>query len=588
MSEKTNKWELILKEKKEVFQILEHVTFNLFYPPETYRDNQNLYNKSSTPFVKKDKNGIKHVEVGYFTPQSSLKILGEKEWLKKSVNIFNSALVKRTTVVLEKNKDKVKLSLFNFVKSRSVGHKYFAKQSIDKHITFNLKTKNFYLTTSQFKNKRKVTNTTKNDFFRLRQLLPLRFENNFADLPSNTRFSTVEHLKLSINPFNFIVKLIEELDLDIVPSPIDAYNPGKTLSDIIMSWFVKIREIKTPNQYEIYLSNHYPGIKKLRKNGMNLIKTILKEKGLSGKFYNKLLNIYPTCNLTDIVFLKNLIGDNYVKEINLKILSSSNNFQDNKYDQTGPFPSNYPDKELSVHEKKNIVSIYNTSNPDTIISFIDLLIDHINMKMKLKTFGITKRIKSKTRENFSDEHHEWSTLLHQCERNVKVNYYYPVDFINHMEIPIVIENNTYFVTLLKTDSDYFNEGQIQHHCVRTYLDRYKSIIVSVRKNNLNSCERMTCEFVLGHTPKLIQSRMKYNDNPKNDWEVICRLLTKEFLDYVCKVDENKVRPIIKISNTITNYVEIKKYSSETDSYVGEENNIFNTTKDYLVEEDLPF
>ena len=86
--------------------------------------------------------------------------LGEKEWLEKSVQVLNSALVRRTTVVLEKNEDKVKLSMFNFRKSRQVGHRYFAKGSKDIHITFNLKTKNFYITNSHFAHRRRTTSTT--------------------------------------------------------------------------------------------------------------------------------------------------------------------------------------------------------------------------------------------------------------------------------------------------------------------------------------------------------------------------------------------------------------------------------------------
>ena len=113
----------------------------------------------------------------------------------------------------------------------------------------------------------------------------------------------------------------------------------------------------------------------------------------------------------------------------------------------------------------------------------------------------------------------------------------------------------YFVKVLKTDTDYFKEGQIQHHCVRTYLDKYKSIIISVRKTHEKGMERMTCEFLTNseitnphlikdysNTPTLVQARMKYNKNPEGNWEVIKRLLRKEFLDYTCK-PRNATRPM---------------------------------------------
>ena len=93
----------------------------------------------------------------------------------------------------------------------------------------------------------------------------------------------------------------------------------------------------------------------------------------------------------------------------------------------------------------------------------------------------------------------------------------------------------------RLNNDYFKEGQIQHHCVRTYLDKYKSIIISVRKNHENGMERMTCEFVsnseitnmrhlkdYSNTPTMVQARMKYNNDPTGDWEVVMKVLRKEF------------------------------------------------------------
>ena len=203
MSKKTTKWETIFKDVEEKFELLSYEDCNIIPTGDHAKMKKKKYlrtlngnrvttrpvsnqwaKKTSVPYVqKKDIKGIKHVEVGFFTPKGDIQYIGEKEWLEKSVNILNSALVRRTTLVLEKNEDKVKLSIFNFCKSRSVGHRYFAKQSNDIHITFNLKTKNFYITTSTFVNRRKRTSTTKNDFSKIISLInPLKFINTFGGL----------------------------------------------------------------------------------------------------------------------------------------------------------------------------------------------------------------------------------------------------------------------------------------------------------------------------------------------------------------------------------------------------------------------
>tara|TARA_B100002019_G_scaffold73361_1_gene63386 strand:- start:7 stop:1902 length:1896 start_codon:yes stop_codon:yes gene_type:complete len=606
MGKKNTSWKTIFKQIDEKFELLHHQdsntlplsygqyeeeVFNLDGNKVTTRPVNNQWaEKTSVPYVqKKDKNGIKHVEVGFFTPKDKIAYVTEKEWLKESVNIFNSALVKRTTLVLEKNEDKIKLSIFNFCKSRNVGHRYFAKQSNDIHITFNLKTKNFYITKSTFVNRRRNTNTTKNDFSKIiSTIYPLTFTNPFVSL-SHPQYKNLTKNSPTVSPLKALVGLVEELDLDFNVTSYDTVSPSELLAHIIMEWFVKVWGIKTPNNYSYYLLKHYPGIKKLRKYNMNLVHTILNERGLTGKFYNRLLNIEPEYNITDIHFLKHILGDDGVKRIQPYVLSYSRNFEDTKFTKPANLITNigYCD-ELSKYEKNKIINIYNTcENPIRIQGFIDLLLDHLKIKNKLQGYGLNKKIKAKTVDEFNEEHSEWSNLLHECERTTQVNYLYPDNFLNHIEKPIQLEGETYFIKVLKNDSDYFKEGQIQHHCVRTYLDKYKSIIISVRKNHESGTERMTCEFLTNteitnsryikdysNAPTMVQARMKYNKNPEGNWEVIMKVIRKEFLDYVCK-PRNATRPIIKITNNITNHIEILKYNSETNQYSSSDTNSKN-------------
>ena len=610
MSKKTTKWETIFKDIDEKFELLSYEDCNILPTgnSEEELEEEEVFNlegnrvvtrpvndqwakKTSVPYVqKKDAKGIKHVEVGFFTPKGDIQSIDEKEWLEKSVDILNSALVRRTTLVLEKNEDKIKLSLFNFCKSRSVGHRYFAKQSNDIHVTFNLKTKNFYITTSTFVNRRRRVSTTKNDFSKIINIInPLKFINTFGGLthpnPHTQPFVNTLSRTPKVEPIKVLVELVEELDVDISVVPHDSNSPSQLLSETIVKWFIKVWGIKTSNDYTYYLLKHYPGIKKLRKYDMNLIHTILGERGLKGKFYNKLLNLEPEINITDLHFLQKTLGDDGVKRISTHLLAYSKTFEDTKFTQPEHLISEigYCDK-LSKYEKNNIINIYNTcKDPTSIGGFIDLMLDHFKIKNKLQGYGIFKKIKAKTLDKFNEEHSEWSNLVHECERTTQVNYLYPNDFITHIEKPIELDGNKYFVKVLKDDNDYFKEGQIQNHCVRTYLDRYKSIIISVRKNHESGMERMTCEFkemvtwengfgmkgVKGSIPNLIQARMKYNNNPTGDWEVIMRLLRKEFLDYVCK-PTNNTRPIIKISNKMTNHVETLKYNKKVDRFISDD------------------
>ncbi len=602
MSSKKSKWYTIFKHVEEKFELLPHESYNII-PTSSHELQKEIFDtdfnvictiplhpisggKTSVPYVI-NKNKIKHVEVGYFTPCGDVIELEEKEWLKESVKIVNSALVRRTTLVLEKNEDKVKLSLFNFRKSRSVGHRYFSKEMSDLHITFNLKSKNFYITISTFKNRRRITKTYKNDFSKIVNVIyPLKFTNPHSPLFHPIIKKTINELFPVIPHSEVLTKLKNELELKIeIDSELNT-SPGRIIGEIITKWFVKVWGIKTPNNYNYYLLKHYPGIKKLRKYGMNLIHTILNERNLNGKFYNKLLNTNSECNVTDLNVLQYILGEDGVKRIHPIILAKSNNFMDNKFTECKLLIGDQSN-DLSKYEKNNIVKIYNNFKCTQVYNFIDLLLDHLRTKRKLQEYGIHKKIKCKTIDDFNDEHSEWSNLLHECERTTQVNYVYPNSFLNHMENTIQLDGDKYFVKVLKNDNDYFEEGQVQHHCVRTYLDKYKSIIVSIRKDHENGMERMTCEFVTqsktnhsvpitdySDAPSLVQARMKYNKNPENDWEVVMRLVRKEFLDYVCK-PKNNARPVIKITNSLTNHTNVLKYEPLTDTYLNNEEIVIN-------------
>ena len=62
--------------------------------------------------------------------------------------------------------------------------------------------------------------------------------------------------------------------------------------------------------------------------------------------------------------------------------------------------------------------------------------------------------------------------------------------------------------------------------------------------------------------------MKYNLIPEGNWDVVKRLVRKEFLDYTCNT-RNPTRPSIKITNNLTNYIETLKYNEQIDRYVSD-------------------
>tara|TARA_R110001583_G_scaffold194121_1_gene364357 strand:- start:271 stop:2040 length:1770 start_codon:yes stop_codon:yes gene_type:complete len=549
---------VLLKSKTELFELQEFDDFmnmthpnrdeireDVEYPTEKFPLSKLKKNVVSVPYVfkSKDKHKPKEVEIAYFKSKTKIQTTTEKEWIEKSLNQFFYCVIRRSTFVVEENSDKFKISLFQFSKKRSVGHKYFSKVSDDIHITFNKKTKNFFITTSTFFNRRRKTHTFKNSFKHLIDVI-----------------MTLEVTDLSKTFMKDLHKIIyDKLQVTLGNTK---EGLGKALACMIAEWFIKVRKIGVPNNYFEYLVRHYPGIRKLKKFKMNLGRTILHEKGLVGKAYIKLIN-EGEYNLTDIKKLENIFGKKYFTLLPKKFLKETNDSIDSRYSQIhdGAFKKQ---THLTKYEKLNLIKVLSTLDDNQSTTFISLIVDHIRIQGQLWSFNDKVRIKAKTLSQFNNEHAEWSNLIHLYERNDSTQYIYDESFIKVMEKPLLQSEKEFEVKILKNDLDYFEEGQTQKHCVRTYLGNHSSIIMSIREKT-NTMNRMTCEFKHEtpqshddldlsrlkdyNLPRGVQSRLKYNVLPiEETWKELNKKINKRFVNY-CNTHKLN-RPKIEVYNKI--------------------------------------
>ena len=82
--------------------------------------------------------------------------------------------------------------------------------------------------------------------------------------------------------------------------------------------------------------------------------------------------------------------------------------------------------------------------------------------------------------------------------------------------------------ILKREEEYMEEGSFMHHCVATYSDKDRSIIISVR--TIDSSDRVTCEYDC-QSGKLIQARHFCNKQPPADIEMAIEELSKKVEKY---------------------------------------------------------
>ena len=399
------------------------------------------------------------------------------------------------------------------MKERDVNSIYFKKSTSAKSFTFDLSTGNFTIgdvgKTSRFR---------KNSFSELKNFSEGRI---FNVQP----YSDIEHIK--ILPF-----LGEFDDVEFSDKINRIFNfedcnysrtPYKFLENITKK-FVEIKQIKVPNNYAELLYGLYPGQKFLNKNEKKLIASILDYFGIKSKITIKLL--HKSANIEFLVRICYLLGNDfskYVGSIDEEIfLTQSKGHIITKQGLISLKKHNFY---LTNIEKENLVKVLNSlvsSSEMKIGYFMGDVYDHFKMINTIRDYDPTICLKSKTIEDYNLEHRELGKMISAIRKGWVIEYVFNEKVVKDIEEPISVEiivdenkteNITFYPYILKREEEYIEEGDFMHHCVASYSDKDKSIIVSIRTED--SSDRITCEFDC-QTGRCVQSRHFCNAEPPGD------------------------------------------------------------------------
>jgi hypothetical protein len=133
----------------------------------------------------------------------------------------------------------------------------------------------------------------------------------------------------------------------------------------------------------------------------------------------------------------------------------------------------------------------------------------------IRVYDHSIKMKAKTQKEFNDEHRELSKTIAAINKGWVIEYVYDIKTIESIQEPISIDENTnLYPHILKREEEYVEEGKFMHHCVASYADHEKSIIVSIRTDD--SLNRVTCEFDI-QTGRLVQARHFCNGVPPSEF-----------------------------------------------------------------------
>lgn len=483
-------------------------------------------------------------------------------------NLFAQIILNRMMVTVQKNDTKVSIKFYSYQLLREVGKPYFRKNTICEFITYNFKENSFY-------------NGIIVDYHKKRKFRKKLFKNNWYEKIIKSFSEKISaHLK-SFKCKNFEDLHISQIEVNKAFDVFFSSIPGIDLNisnpdDRLYKKYLDGHGIKVPNNW-INFERRYPQIKlkDFRKNKMKFVDTYMDFYDLKGDKIKRVLHtVTSTKGVITLDFAVKFFGYDFILSQNddviKKILES--NPMGESVSITTAYNSTFDN--YSKKEIKNCFEIFKLTLTGEIN--IQTFSDHIRYKTRLKTLEPVQW-NSNTYEKFTEEHYEWAEKIGSYQ-TAQYTRYYEKDFKEIVEKPIY----NYYPVLLVDSKQYNIESFVQSNCVRTYVDKLASIILSIRQNDVENKERASVEYkIFGDDDKIqlkrVQSLGRFNKVLDENWNDVLRILD-ERMEYCLDNNIFKLPTFeIKLGNKVLQSDLIFSNQTEYYMYPGQRG-IKNTSK----------
>lgn len=448
-------------------------------------------------------------------------------------NCFSEIRVHTIDRSIRVRDNKVTIKVYKQTRRRDVNWIYFKKSSTIYSVTLDLTTGNF--TTAEITNGNR--RFRKNSFGNLNSLLTSHqiFGVSYSYLTSqNTPSGDKEHV---INRLKNV--FCDEEFSSAINSALGFTFPNyskdkKVLIRLFVNKFVELKKIKVPNDFEHLLTKYYPTEKFLRKNDRKLMASILDYFGIKSKVTIKIIHNHPKMDFFVLYNLCKLFGrdfQKYIGNINEKIFDISYGTSPDQSRITSELLTkehivNSGTKLIIREEDKDVLlKLINSLNFSIERNFVNLILDHFNMIDKVREHDYDYSFKARDYKQLHNEHTELSKMVAAIQKGWVIEYKFNEEMVTEIEKPITVTINLYetdnpiyeHITfkpyLLKREEEYIEEGNFMHHCVASYSDKDRSVIISIRNDDMS--DRITCEFDC-QTGICIQARHFCNAEPPGD------------------------------------------------------------------------
>lgn len=479
-------------------------------------------------------NGFCHIEtVG----------MNEEVFKENYGNPFANVHMSRKTVTVTKDGDKVSIKVFRYIRNRRVGKKFFKTNTSLDFLSYNIKTNALYHgKINNYHLKRKFTKKCS------RVVLTSDWLGAMSCYVDN----------YSVNDKNSKVSILINAFVNAIPGT-EKYTGDAKLR--FYKHFLEKSGAKLSNNWDSFICAFpQPTKKVLKQVDYKYIDAYMLLNKLKGDKIKRCLHKVKSVNLDSLKTAISLFGEKY-------LLSKSDEDWVKILEVTDYYHFGYMyrlNEEYSKEEKNRVYQIYRLA----VLGEIDFTAfsDHISFKSRLSGINPVKW-KSQTKEAFDDEHYEWSEKVSELSK-CKYQRFYSEEFKEWTEQIIAVGDKDYYPVLLTNSGEYNFESITQNNCVRTYINKPTSVIVSLRNGSKTSTDKLTIEYSIRCNPeeediKLIrvQTKRKSNMQPTEEWDEPVRLMDKR-INELCK---QKLFTLPKIQVTFSSNTKI-----ESDLSISEE------------------
>lgn len=483
---------------------------------KSYQDYVDIQNDvvAHTYMLKKPKNVS-------WVLKSSEQTTNNEKYLEYYSDLTKNVSEKRFTLVIEEYDDKISFKLYYFYKTRGVGKRYFRTRKQLDYITYNFKTKNIYRGTKRNSNKKLISNKIRVNDFRHNSLPILTIKdivleiNEICDWKEYTDFWGI---------YGDIENKLKELIMKRAGVNLDENTT--LIEEFYYSVFLKHNGIKIPNHYLKFIDVKIP--KKILKQNGNLVNSYMVSNNIRSSKIKRILNESKKVDFFYLKLLYDLLGVDYFNQLNDKVLMDNLTL--------GLWEKH---SEYSNEEKKHIVIALNCG------ILLHTIIEHFKFKTKLSKYGLNVKERFTDKKSFQNEHYEWSNLV-SSYKNGDIDRRYGDNVIDLIENEIYGHIGVDYYPVVLTDSnDYNEESAIQKNCVRTYIDKPNSIIISLRIGSNCGKDRATIEYRFRRNAMVrTQSLGRFNQNLNNTWDSILEILDRR-VDELYKKKKLKLPVLVK-------------------------------------------